>query len=338
MSGINQVTESPNRVGKILLTGASGFIGSHLVQHLESCGYEFCNVDIVPPKQAEQLAYYRSGSILDGTNLKQIVSDYQPTCVIHLAALAVMDGKSIDDFRANTDGTANLLEAVKNCPSVERLIITSTQHVRRPGSSPATHDEDYDPLMLYGESKVITEQLTRKADLKCAWTIVRPTTVWGPGHLTMADGLLRLMSQGRYIHPAKDPVLRSYGYVKNVAWQLEQILLAEKSAVDRKTFYVADANMRQLDWVNNVSVGLTGRPVRTVPLNFIFILAKLGDILRSVGLRFPMYSSRLENLTSQNHVPIEPTLQLLGPSPIGLDQGIQETVAWFNEYRTKKVQ
>lgn len=321
---------------RILVTGGSGFIGNHLMVLLETRGYQSVNFDLSSPKNVSQKKYYRSGSILDMDELMRTMADFRPTHVVHLAALAVMEGKSISDFRANTQGTSNVIAAVQATPSVERLLVTSTQHVRRPGSGPAAHDEDYEPLMLYGESKVITEQLTRTANLSCCWTIVRPTTVWGPGHVTMADGLLRLISQGRYVHPANDPVLRSYGYVKNVVWQLEQILFAEKSAIDRKTFYVADANMRQLDWVNAISVGLTGRPVRTVPLCFISLLAKFGDVLRSVGLRFPMYSSRLENLTSQNHVPIEPTLQLLGASPIGLDQGIEETVAWFNDYRSDK--
>lgn len=317
---------------RVLVTGGSGFIGTHLVRLLLSTGHDVVNLDVNPPDDADLLDCYRCASILNLSEVKEVLSNFQPTHVVHLAALAVMEGKSIEDFRANTEGTKNVISAVKSTPSVERLIITSTQHVRRPGSGPASSDDDYDPLMLYGESKVITEQVTRTADIDCVWTIVRPTLVWGPGHLPLANGLFKLMKQGRYIHPSNDTVKRSYGYVKNVAWQIERLLLVDPKTIDRKTLYVADGNLQQIDWINAMSVGLTGKKVRTVPLWSIKALAKLGDLLKLVGLPFPMFTSRLKNLTTNNVVPVEATEVILGPVPISLEQGIEETVEWFREY------
>ena len=93
--------------------------------------------------------------------------------MIHLAARASMQGTSIDDFLENSTGTENILNAIRQTPSVERVVIASSQHVRKPGSGLPTNDEDYNPHGLYGESKVITEQLTRSADLDCVWTIIQ---------------------------------------------------------------------------------------------------------------------------------------------------------------------
>jgi nucleoside-diphosphate-sugar epimerase len=243
-----------------------------------------------------------------------------------------MGEKSLDEFRPNTEGTANVLDACKETASIERVVITSTQHVRRPGSPPPKSDTDYIPYMLYGESKVITEQLTRAANLKCAWTIIRPTTVWGPGHLLLAEGLWRLMAQGKYFHPANDAVIRSYGYVKNVVWQIEKLLQADAAAINGKVFYVADGNMRQYEWINAFARKLTGRDVRTLPVSCIHMLAKIGDGMKAVGLRFPMFSARFENLVTPNPVPVEPTLELLGLSPHSLDEGVKETTAWLKAY------
>jgi nucleoside-diphosphate-sugar epimerase len=81
----------------------------------------------------------------------------------------------------NTDGVANVLAALKKLPTIRRFVATSTQFVVGPGPFPA-HDLDLRPHTVYGESKVIGEQLVRKAELACTWSIIRPTNVWGPWH------------------------------------------------------------------------------------------------------------------------------------------------------------
>ena len=317
---------------RVLVTGGSGFIGTHLMRHLMSCGHDVINLDCATPTDPNQVSLWRKCSILDRDLLKRVFQDWRPQGVVHLAALASMDVRSLDELRANTEGTSNVLNACKEVATVERVIVTSSQHVRKPGSGPAKSESDYAPLMFYGESKVITEQLTRDAELKCTWTIIRPTSVWGPGNVTLAGGMWRLMFQGKYFHPAHDPVTRSYGYVKNVTWQIEKLLQVVPHAIHGKVFYVADGNMRQQEWINAFSRQISGRDVRTLPVKFIHFLAIIGDGMRAVGLRFPMYSSRFENLITPNPVPIEPTLRLLGTPPYSMDQGIRETVGWLKAY------
>lgn len=317
---------------KVLVTGGSGFIGTHLVAHLVTCGYEVINVDCAAPVDKSQIPIWRDCSILDTTALHAVFHEFQPQFLVHLAAYASMDARSLAEFRPNTEGVANILNACKESSTIEKVIITSTQHVRKPGSGPAKSDTDYAPYMFYGDSKVITEQLTRKASLNCVWTIIRPTAVWGPGHFLLAEGLWNVMARGRYFHPSNDPVIRSYGYVKNVAWQIGRLLQADSDAINGKVFYTADGNMRQYDWINSFAKKLTGRDVRTLPVSCIRLLAKVGDGMRAVGLRFPIYSSRFQNLITPNPVPVDPILDLLGTPPYLLDQGIGETVNWLKSY------
>ncbi len=323
---------------KIIVTGGSGFIGRHLIEHLGDSGYQVVNVDIAPPALTSQSfkSVWRKCSILDGEALTELFEREQPTYVVHLAAFASMDAKSMDEFRANTDGVSNVLSACRRVSSLERLIVTSTQHVRRPGSGPPKSDTDFDSYMLYGKSKVITEELTRNAGLSCAWTIVRPTAVWGAHQLVLADGLWRVMYRGRYFHPSRDRVVRSYGYVRNVVWQMERLLQAERGAVDQKVFYVADGNGLQVEWVNAFARELTGRDVKTIPLVCIRILSWVGDGFQRFGISFPIYSSRFKNLVTSNIVPIEPTMRLLGAPPHSLDAGVNETVTWLKDYYAGK--
>src|SRR4029077_9309894 len=162
------------------------------------------------------------------------------------------------------EGTRNILEAIRTTPSVQRAIITSSQFVSAPGRLPK-NDTDYFPETVYGESKVITEKLTREANLSACWTIIRPTNIWGPWHMRYRREFWRVVERGLYVHPGRQPVIRCYGYVKNVVHQIEKIFNAQRVLVDRKTIYLGDPPINLFDWTNGFSRALTGRPVRIVP-------------------------------------------------------------------------
>lgn len=319
---------------KVICTGGSGFIGTHLIDGFLAKGIEVINVDIKKSHKQVGKAYWRECNILDLDGLEKVFKEFQPTHVVHLAARATMDGTSLDDFRENTVGTANILTVVKKTASISRLIITSTQHVRKPGSGLPQHEEDFAPLGLYGQSKVITEQLTRKADLPCVWTIVRPTTIWGPFHPFLPDGLWKYMKKRYYMHPNNDTVIRAYGYVKNTAWQILQLLFAPSEAIHRRVFYLGDSLMYQKDWIDAFSSALCGCPARKVPKEILYAMAKIGDGLSRFDIKFPMYEERYRNLTTPNPVPLEPVMTLLGNPPIDFEMAVAETVDWLEKYWT----
>jgi nucleoside-diphosphate-sugar epimerase len=325
MTAPRETSEAP----KVLITGGSGFIGGHLRSHLELLGYKIFNLDIVPPTKQSNHSTWRECSILDFADLKSQIEEIRPNSIIHLAALATMEAASAEDFRVNTEGTANVLQAVREIGGVEKLIITSTQHVRAPGSCPSQNEEDYIPHMMYGESKVIAEKLVRNAEQLAHWTIIRPTAIWGPHHPNLVEGLWKLIYTGRYFHPKNDQVIKCYGYVKNVAWQIERILALPADVTNGRTLYLGDGNSKQFEWVNRFSTALTGRSVKTLPLWCIHLASKVGDLLRSLGIEFPIYDSRFHNLTTNNPVPIEPALEILGAGPYSMQEGIRETVEWL---------
>ena len=112
---------------------------------------------------------------------------------------------------------------------------------------------------------MLTETITREAQLKCVWTIVRPTTIWGPWHCGMRDGFFAVLRSGWYVHPAGAAGRRSYGFVGNTVFQIGRILRAPESSVRGRTFYLGDQPLNLRDWVGGFSRRLRGQDVREIP-------------------------------------------------------------------------
>ena len=199
---------------KIFVTGGSGFIGTNLVSELESRGLEICNYDHSAPNIEDHKKYWTEGDLLDVSLMAKTVREFAPDCVVHLGARADCDENTTVEkgYQANTTGVANFLEAMKGCPGIERIIVTSTQYVCGPSRQPE-HDEDFFPHTIYGQSKVETEKLTRAAGLESTWTIIRPVNIWGPYHARYCREFWKVAAKGWYVHPNVPAPTRTYGYI-----------------------------------------------------------------------------------------------------------------------------
>lgn len=313
---------------RILITGGSGFIGTHLIENLFSWGKNVLNIDVKSPVISSHHDCWKECDILDRTALFSEFHNYRPTHVVHLAARTDMAGKDLDSYRSNTEGTFNVLEAVKSTASIERIIITSSQFVYQFSGKPK-HAETYAPHTVYGESKVLTEKYTREADFSCVWTIIRPTNIWGPWHPRYPVEFWRVLKKGGYLHPGRKPVMRMYGYVGNVVDQILNIFKLAPEKVNGKVLYVGDPAINLLDWVNGFSLALLGRDVTIVPRVAVRSLALVGDLFSTLDVSFPITSSRYRSMTVDNEVSMEETFALLGPPLYSLQEGIDETVKWL---------
>lgn len=318
---------------RLLLTGGSGFIGTNVVDSATTNGIEVFNVDTAPPLNPDHGSVWTRCDILDEKYLIEIFRTLCPTHVVHLAARTdTTTGDPIEAYPQNTLGTRKVLDAIGLTESVERVIITSTQFVCAPGYEPARID-DYNPHTIYGETKVITEDLTRKSGIRATWTIIRPTTVWGPWCLRYRDGFFRALRRGLYAHPGRQPCVRSYGYVGNVVHQIFRILESPPENVSGATLYVGDIPINLLDWVDGFSRELVGKPVRIAPRPLIRILAIFGDLISSVRRKeFAITSSRYHSMTQDYITDMDTTESLLGPSPFSMSAGIRETVRWLRKW------
>ena len=158
---------------KILITGASGFIGTNLLEDMLSKGYEVCNIDFNTPKIPERNSVWKNVDITDYKSFEKAVLDFAPDYLVHLAARTDLDGKTLEDYSANVVGVENLMAIIHKLPNLKKAIITSSKFVTRNGYK-IKNQHDYCPHTKYGESKVETEIRVWANEPQCDWCIIRP--------------------------------------------------------------------------------------------------------------------------------------------------------------------
>ncbi len=312
------------------MTGGSGFIGTNLVEALLRAGHEVRNLDLKAPPTPELARHWQAVDILDGDRLTQAMRQFRPDAVVHLAARTDLNGATVADYRANTDGVQNVIDAAAGS-SAGRVVFASSRLVCRIGYQPKS-PVDYQPTTPYGESKVVGEQLVRGIQGRpFAWTIVRPTSIWGPWFHVPYRNFFDAIRQGRYVHPKGVRVRKSFGYVGNSVHQLQQLLVAPADAVQDGMFYLADYDpIEVLDWGGKVRQAFGAPPIREVPMTAMRAVAGVGDLVSKLGWRsVPLTSFRLDNLVTEMLHDTSDLRSVCGELPFTLDTGVQRTVGWM---------
>jgi len=316
---------------RVLITGGSGFIGTNLVESQLRAGRAVLNLDRCAPRDAGHAPYWRRMDMLDRAGLTRIVSEFEPTHVLHMAARTDLDSDEVSSYATNVQGVENLIAALSQVRSLERVVFASSRLVCRIGYVPQS-ENDYCPSTAYGASKVEGERIVRAArGLPVPWTIVRPTSIWGPWFDVPYRGFFTAIARGRYVHPRGALVRKSFGFAGNTVHQIAALLAAPADKVDRRTLYLADDPPLLLDdWAERIRRALDAPPLRSVPLPFLRAAAIAGTGMQRLGWNeVPLTCFRLDNLLTEMVYDLAPLQEIVGPPPIALDEGIRETAAWL---------
>ncbi len=165
-----------------VVTGASGFVGSHLVDYLIQKGDEVhCIVrktSSLKWLKGKDVTIHNSG-LFDKEGLKKILKDVD--YLYHVAGV-VKAKKEEDYFNGNVETTRNLLDAVLEvAPNIKRVLIVSSQTASGPSKlgNPVNEATPTNPITTYGRSKVAQEELVKTYMDKLPITIVRPPAIYG---------------------------------------------------------------------------------------------------------------------------------------------------------------
>lgn len=254
----------PRLDGKVLITGASGFIGSRLRDALVASGSDVVAIRRPgsPPSTIGRSVQAEYGRVAD---LERVVRAEKPDYLLHVAG--VTKGTSYDDFqRGNVMPTRNLLDAVRReHPNIKRFVFVSSLVSYGPSATSAPHCEQDPPRPIehYGQSKLEAEQLVEDEAGGVPWTIVRPSGVYGPGDVDYFN-LFKSAMLGWNLFFGNRARCMSIIYVDDC---IRGIILASQhqKSVGRGYFLTSDEQVTWEQFQSEV-VRAVGRPVRTLSL------------------------------------------------------------------------
>jgi len=266
---------------KILLTGGAGFIGSHLAERLLNQGNKLVLLDEMNDFYSPEIKHrnlaeikrhgayeFAEADICDLPRLTQIVKQYRPEIVIHLAARAGVRPSLEQPFlyeRVNVQGTLHLLELARQY-AVQRFVFASSSAVYGTTSQvPFTEDEaNPNPISPYGVTKLAGEKLCYcYARLYSIPTIcLRFFTVYGPRQRPdlAIHKFARLIQSGREIPMFGDgSALRDYTFIDDI---VDGIVKTLSLKADFETFNLGNAHPVTLSQMIHLLEERLGKPAR----------------------------------------------------------------------------
>lgn len=231
---------------KVLVTGADGFIGSHLVEELLNQGYDvrafvYYNsfnswgwLDTLPKEKLDKIEIF-SGDIRDPNGVREVMKDIDE--VYHLAALIAIPFSyhSPDSYvDTNIKGTLNVLQAARDS-NTKRILVTSTSEVYGTAKYvPIDEEHPYQGQSPYSATKIgadrIAESFYRSFNMPI--TIVRPFNTYGPRQSARAvipTIITQLLSGAKEIKLGSLSPTRDFNYVKDTVRGFIEIAKSDKT-------------------------------------------------------------------------------------------------------------
>lgn len=328
------------------VTGATGFLGSHLAEALLEAGCTSVRCLVrTERKWLEGLPVeIVTGDLNDRPALERGVrgADF----VFHVAALT--RARTWDAFeRANIAGTTRLLDTlVEARPDIERVVLTSSLAVvGRADTTVANEDTPLNPVSMYGRSKRLMEREARRYMDRLNLVIVRPPAVYGPREtdiLTffrmMKYGLCPIVGSGNggSDNGGSDNGRLSLVHVDDVVRGMIRAALAPEAAGG--TYFIGPPDPVTWRDVRDAVRRATGRPVLTVPVanGLVRALGATAEaVARPFGIYPPLNREKAEEITEACLI-CDSSLAVreIGYAPsVDLESGIRETIEWYRRHR-----
>ncbi len=323
---------------RVFLTGATGFIGSHLAEALLKQGHSVrallrasSNLRWIADLKLD--CFY--ADIFDSQKLLNGLKDVD--VVIHSAGVT----KALDDsqyFRVNFEATKILIDTIVNHRlPIKRFVLISSQAAAGPANSlkPLTEDDEPHPVSIYGKSKLMAEQyvLSKKKELPV--TVLRPSAVYGPRDTdvfqffkTVKSGIIpKWQNRDKYL---------SFIYVHDL---VQAILLASENRKARgQVYFVASPRPHTWDDLARVTLKFFNKKALTVPipLRAVKTIAAIADKWSKVTRRPSIINrQKVDELVPDFWLCSSQKIKKhLGfEAPTDLETGVTQTLQWYVEQK-----
>lgn len=299
------MTMLPERFeAKVLLTGASGFVGGRLRDALLEAGAEVLALRRGSSPEPKSASAIRARSVVaeydDSHALAALISTEKPDFIFHVAGAT--KGVHYSDFqRANVMPTRNLLRAVReHHPAVSRFVLVSSLAAFGPSSPAKPHHETHapSPIEHYGRSKLEAEQVLAAEAGGVPWTVLRPSGVYGPGDADYFN-LFREISSGRNVFFGNRHRWFSAVYVDDCVRAL--VLAAKSERTRQEAYFLCDGTPITWETFQEAIVGANGKKVMTLnlPEVLVDIAAVGGELLTRIDGKPRLFNRQKAMMSSQ---------------------------------------
>lgn len=328
---------------RILVTGATGFIGTYLVKALAAKGHEVVGLDLWVPEdgqfrigQGGDLVRFVRGDVRDPEAVRDAIAGCR--AVFHLAAAHHDFG--IDEptyYAVNEQGSRVLCDAMDAEGIVDACFYSSCA-IYGDATPPMVEDREPKPTHPYGASKLAGEKVFR------AWVakgggrsclVIRPTITFGPNNYANMYSLIRQVRSGRFVIAGPASNIKSLSYVENTVsatlhlWERRSAAKAE--GIDAFNFIEKpDMTSRQIAETVAKALGRASAGMN-IPMGLALVLAKPFDLVIALtGRNLPISSMRVRKLfRDQTKFEADKLLATGFRSPVPLAEGINRMVRWY---------
>ena len=325
---------------KILITGASGFIGSFIVEEALKRGFETWAA-VRKSSSREWLKDERIHFIeLNLSSKAQLVEQLRGMdfdYVVHAAGVTKCLNKA-DFHRINTEGTKNLAEALLEVKMpLKRFVFVSSLSIFGAIKEQEPYEEIREsdtpqPNTEYGRSKLEAEQFLATTTLP--YIILRPTGVYGPREKDYFIMAKSIKGHSDFAVGYKRQDI-TFVYVKDV---VQAVFLALDKGENGRQYFLSDGEVYQSTTFSDLIHEELGRPwwIRiTAPVWVLRIVTFFGEYIgRMTGKVTALNNDKYNILKQRNwRCDIQPAIDELGYQPtVKLEQGVKETIQWYKEH------
>ena len=262
---------------KIIITGATGFVGAHLTRYFSERGHNILAIGRAskPPKRLLDFADYQA------INWSEKMPMLEGDVVIHAAALASDSAKYSDLYAANVDGTRHLMAATEGCQNV--IIISSSSVYTYRNNQPKVEsdaEKDYDFLTNYGKTKWLSEQvLLEHPNPHQRRLVVRPRAIYGVGDRVILPRLLGMVRGNNFMSIGKMDKQTSQTNVQQISHLIDWFITKEAVKQQELVVNLADANPYKMgDSIHQLLCLLTNKELtkKELPIGLLKLITKTG--------------------------------------------------------------
>ncbi len=321
-----------------LVTGGTGFVGSHVARALVEKGYQVrilrrttSRLDAVNDLPCE----HAIGDVSDPASLRAAMEGVD--WVFHVAAVAdYWRSDPARIYQVNVDGTRHVLDAAK-VMGVRRVIVTSSAAAM--GYRDDLHPVDeltrfnYDQHVTpYGHSKFLAEAEVFRAvrrGLDCV--ILNPTVIIGPGDLNQISSSVIIEAARGHVPPTLPPGGLTVIDVRDVA--AAHVAAAERGRTGER-YLLGAVDLTDKAWARLTADAIGNTPTSPIILpDWLVWLAAWGvDLLRWAGIRLPMEGNQLRLSTRMMFFDCQKSWRELGEPRITIQQSLRDTYAWYKAH------